>query len=142
LELRDDGIYILESYVNVGEEWTPLEYMEESVVIPWSWKKDREVSYSRRYKPEGSPMMTMKIKRKFTGFKEMKIEGIGNVRVAIREEKQLRSSDKLNVTSNVIIWDVPGLGLYRYESKREGYSYVMKFRDEISESEYNTFLGR
>lgn len=142
VELKDDGVYNKESYSISGQGWAPMTYLESSVVMPWSWEKDREVSYSYQYQKQDFPMVTTKVKRQFTGFETKTLEGLGEVDVAVRKEKQVRSADGAEYRSDIIMWDVPGIGLYRYESRRPGYVYVMEYREEISEAEYNTLLGR
>jgi hypothetical protein len=87
-------------------------------------------------------MVTTKVKRQFVGFEAKTLEGLGEVSVAVRKEEHVRITDDAEYRSNITMWDVAGIGLYRYESKSPGHVFVPEFQEEISEAEYNAFLGR
>lgn len=138
--MRENGIYNKASFINGGEDWLELN-LNHALAIPWKWKRDRVVNFGWSATRD-SIEMQLKSKRTFAGFNEKKLEQFGKVKLAIREDDQLRITGKKEATSRAILWDVPGFGLYRYEIIADGYSYVMEFEKELSESEYNELMGR
>ncbi len=140
--MREDGVYMKESYVGSVEGWKALSNLSTSVSIPWEWEKDREVAYRWNLNQADSPQITLRSKRKFTGFEKVSVEGKGKMNAAVRKEEQTRSLGNKKEQVQVTMWDVPNFGLYRYESKTKDRQYLMVFRKEINGSEYNEMLGR
>jgi len=138
--MRNDGIYYKTSFINGGEDWLELQ-LDHALSIPWQWKKDSVLTFGWTSSKDGVEMR-LESKRAFTGFKEKTLKPFGKVKVAIREDKQLRVTGGKSRMNGVVMWDVPGFGLYHYEIVAKDYSYVMEFEKELSESEYNALMGR
>lgn len=138
--MREDGIHFKESYMNGGEDWLALD-LDPGLSIPWKWKQDSIVKFSWSVVRNGIQMDLMS-ERIFAGFEEKKLKSFGKTKVAIREDEQLRTTDGKKSANKAISWDVPGLGLYRYEILAEGYSYVMEFEKELTEVQYKELMGR
>ncbi|GAB5418058.1 MAG: hypothetical protein Crog4KO_31380 [Crocinitomicaceae bacterium] len=140
--MREDGVYMKESYVGSAKGWTALSNLSTSVSVPWEWEKDREVTYRWDIKQADAPMFSIRSKRKFTGFEKVSVEGKGKMNAAVRQEEQTRMRGNRKEKVEVTMWDVPNFGLYRYESKSKDREYLMVFRKELNQKEYNEMLGR
>jgi len=140
MEMRNDGIYTIKSHANDGGLWKQLS-MKPMLSIPWKWKKGRNVlsSWSATYKDE---LIKASGEQAFSGFKERTLADFGKTSIAVREGFLQRKYGGDTMESKIEIWNVKGLGLYRYKSVTGASTYVMEYEREISQSEYLDYLGR
>ncbi len=140
MEMRKDGIYVIKSFINGGDDWQQLS-MKSTLSFPYNWEKARDVFTSWKSTYKGEPMESSG-EQAFKGCQERNVTGYGKVNVAIREGVQKRIYKGETITSSIEKWDVKGLGLYRYKSITGESSYEMEYECEISKEDYEGYLIR